>query len=121
MEAAFKVLAHSGVAALLDSLDRVVKQRLMHVTPIPVIIVQLVTACQLVMSVHVLLAILVMIVTRESTTVSTLHAIMVVLAPTAWQEHVVLVCQDLKGFVVRSISMNASPILAVMEVDVRIK
>lgn len=121
MEAAFKVLAHSGVAALLDSLDRVVKQRLTHVTPIPVIIVQLVTACLLVTSVHVLLAILVMIVIQESTTVSTLPAITVVLASIAWGEHVVLVCQDLKGFIARSISMNASPILAVMEVDVWIK
>lgn len=93
----------------------------MHVTPIPVTTVQLVTAFLLVIDVHVLLAILVMIVTQESTTVSTLPAIMVVLAPMAWQEHLVLVCQDLTGFIVRSISMNASPILAVMEVDVWIK
>ena len=93
----------------------------MHVTPIPVTTVQLVTAFLLVINVHVLLAILVMTVTQESTTVSTLPAIMVVLAPMAWQEHLVLVYQDLTGFIVRSISMNASPILAVMEVDVWIK
>lgn len=87
-------------------------------TPIPVVMVQLVRALLLVMHVHVLLDILIMTATQESTTATILHALMVVLASMAYQEHPVIACQDILGFTVRLISTNVCPVLVSMEVAV---
>lgn len=81
MEPVFSILAHSLVTAFLVSLDRNVKQRLMHVTPTPATMVQLVAASLLIMSAHALVDSLAGTAPQGLTTVTTLHVIMAVLVP----------------------------------------
>ena len=102
MAPAFSVVVHSHVTAFLASLGRSVKQKLMHVTRIPVTMVQLVTASSpLVTPALAPLDSLVVIVPRELTTVQTSHAIMVELVPMARCKHHVFVCQGLQENIVK--------------------
>lgn len=83
MEPASRALVHLPVAVFLASLDRNVKQRLMHVTPTLATMARLATASLLAMPALVLLDSRVLTAPQGLTIVTTLHAIMVALVPMA--------------------------------------